>query len=79
MQRIVQLPLLKVDAREPECSFISHRFVDRTFEYRFDRATRPMVHAIVEFEIAHRKVRIGDVKMQCVELRFVQATIRQRR
>ena len=72
-ERISHLSLLEVNACQPECGFVAHSLVHVTFQYRFDCATRTVVHPIVELEVANEKFSLLDVMEQRIQLRFVQA------
>ncbi len=75
VERIVELTLLEVDAREPERGLISYGFIDGAFEHRLDGAPGAEVHAVVELEVADREFGIVDVVVQRIELRLVQTMV----
>ena len=75
LQRIGQLALLELNAREPIGGVVANRFVDVAFEHRRDRVPGAQVHPVVEFEVADRKLGGVDQRIQRVEVRLVEAVV----
>ena len=75
VQRVVELALLEVDAREPKRGVVAHCFVDGALEHGLDRAAGAMMHAIVQLEVADRELGLAQVAVQRIELRLVEAVM----
>ena len=72
---IIELTFLEMDSGESECGLVSHGLVDRAFEHRLDGATRALVHAVVELEVADGELGVVDVKVKRVESGLVESVI----
>jgi hypothetical protein len=75
VQRILELPLLEVDAGEPERGLVSYGFIDSAFEHRLDGAPCTVVHAVVKLEVADRKFGLVDVIGQRIELGLIESAV----
>jgi hypothetical protein len=75
VQRVLGLVLLEVDARQAEGGLVAHHLVDVAFQHRADCAARPMMHAVVELEVADVELGGADVVVQRVELRLVEPMV----
>jgi len=72
LQRVLELALLEVNAREPIGGVVTHLLIDRAFEHRGDRVPRAVVHSVVELEVADREFGVAQVIVERVELRLVE-------
>src|SRR5678815_4518338 len=66
-----------MDTRKPICGFVTHGFINSTFEDGLDGASGTLVHAVVEFEITHREFGGVDVVMQRIEFRLIEAAVKR--
>ena len=73
LQRLLRLVFLEMDARETERGFIADDVVDVRFQHRLDGAPGAMMHAVVELEVADIEFRGGEVVVERVALRLVDA------
>src|SRR5262249_30864762 len=74
---LVELIPLEVDPRESERSLISHGFIDGTLEHPLDRASGALVHAVVQFEVADRKLGVADVIVESIECGLVDSSMQR--
>jgi hypothetical protein len=75
VQRVLELALLEMDAREAVGRIVPYRFVHGALEHGRDRATGAMVHAIVELEVAYGELRLAQMVIQRIESGFVDAAM----
>ncbi len=74
-QRVGDLILLKVNAREPVRRVVANSFVDSPFEHGFDSSPCTVVHPVAKLEIAQGELRVIDVIIECVELGLVEVIV----
>ena len=75
VQRVIQLTVLKLNARESVRGVVANRFVDVAFQDGSDRVTGAQVHPIVEFEVSDRKLGRRDERIERVELRLIEPVV----
>src|SRR5690242_12132791 len=75
LQSIVELILLKLNACEPERSFVSYGIIHGPFEHPLDSAPSAVVHSVIELEITNGEFGIIDVIVESIEFRLVQVVV----
>ena len=64
-----------MNAGEPERGFVSHGIIHGAFKHSLDGASSSIVHAVVEFEIAHREFSLVDVIVKRIQSGLIQTVV----